>query len=1310
MTEAFTPDGPRQLLTDLCRVVNERVPAEESIQSSFAARNETAERTCRETQEQLTARYRADKEAAETDYAAVRTESTARYDFEHESVQKEYDAARQAIMERFEAARTAAEEEMQEAHWDANAIAEAAKGGPNIQLEDVQAQLDIRWRELQAIHQQAVALLNRWGQWQDFADPQASAMLLERHPGRRFCHALESARPQYQSLSRLMAPRFLQGLRPMAMFFLIWAIGTVPAGIYYTWPNMEQWVPASAVGSFVTFLVLWGVCALVARRRCADCYLALRRTLIEAGLDHASTLETAKADCLRLYEAIDSRRRSDVNRASEKFAGTMGEILRRKELEIVEIEAKFPPRLTAIATARERALDEADAKYPPLLQRLEDQYTAKSEAIRQDHARAMAESRARYERDWAEMAGRWRSGLERFRAGVKEIADDCQRLFPDWNTEDWSRWKPAAEIPAAVRFGQAEIKLDKIRGGVPKDERLRPAQTDFSLPLLLPLPQHSTFLFKAADDGRARAVESIQAIMLRLLTALPPGKVRFTIFDPVGLGENFSAFMHLADYDELLVNSRIWTDTDHIEQRLTDLTQHMENVIQLYLRNEFQSIQQYNAFAGEMAEPYRVLVVANFPANFTDTAAQRLKSIVASGARCGVFVLLSIDTRLPAPHHFNVADLETDTRVLTWKDGQFRWPHADYGPVVPALDKPPPAERFTEIVRAVGQHVKDVGRVEVPFRCVIPEEPAWWTADSRGGIDVPLGRAGAMKLQSLDLGRGTSQHVLISGKTGSGKSTLLHVLITNLALRYSPDEVELYLVDFKKGVEFKAYARYQLPHARVVAIESEREFGLSVLQRLDAELKTRGDSFRKLGVQDIKGFRNAQPDTKLPRILLMVDEFQELFVEDDRIAQEAGLLLDRLVRQGRAFGMHVFLGSQTLGGAYSLARTTIGQMAIRIALQCSEADAHLILSEDNSAARLLTRPGEAIYNDANGLYEGNHPFQIVWLSDDERDDYLNRVHQIAGRRNYRAMAPIVFEGNVPADPAENVSLRDWLAAAQWPDACPAAMAWLGSAVAIKEPTAATFARQSGSNLLMVGHREEASLGVMATALVSLAAQLSPGKRLAQALVPADSHNGARFYILDGIRPEAPEAGFWQRVVRAVPHGVTIAEPRDVPRVMTELSAEICRRQQDGHDGRFPPIYLFIYNMSRFRDLRKEDDYSFGNDDKPASPGKQFATLLREGPALGIHTIAWCDSYSTVSRLLDRQSLRDFDMRVLFQMNATDSSSLMDSPDAAKLGVHRAIFYDEGHGQIEKFRPYGLPPSDWLEAVRNQLHGRCLGGN
>ena len=244
--------------------------------------------------------------------------------------------------------------------------------------------------------------------------------------------------------------------------------------------------------------------------------------------------------------------------------------------------------------------------------------------------------------------------------------------------------------------------------------------------------------------------------------------------------------------------------------------------------------------------------------------------------------------------------------------------------------------------------------------------------------------------------------MLIAGRTGSGKSTLMHALITNLALNYSPDEIDLYLIDFKKGVEFKVYATHELPHASVVAIESEREFGISVLERLDAELRLRADRFREAGVQDVAGYRNTPGTPPLPRILLIVDEFQEFFSEEDKLAQEAALWLDRLVRQGRAFGIHIILGSQSLGGAFTLARSTLGQMAVRIALQCSENDAALDLEREQHRARMLSRPGEAIYNDANGAPEGNHFFQVVWLSEERREAHLKELLERA-----RAQKPVL---------------------------------------------------------------------------------------------------------------------------------------------------------------------------------------------------------------------------------------------------------------------------------------------------------------
>ncbi len=494
-------------------------------------------------------------------------------------------------------------------------------------------------------------------------------------------------------------------------------------------------------------------------------------------------------------------------------------------------------------------------------------------------------------------------------------AAGSRERFPPWEHIAANDAALPEFIPDGIRIGDYEIDLRRFPKGLPATKELATNPTAVRIPAVLPFPQNPSLVLKSSEEGRSVAVEVLQTAMLRLLTLLPPGKVRFTVIDPLGLGENFAGFMHLADFDELLISGRIWTEPDQIEKQLGNLTEHMESVFQKYLRNEFESIEEYNVHAGEVAEPYRVLVVANFPTGFTERAAQRLASIATSGPRCGVFTLTSIDTKPNLPHGFDPADLEANAALFQWRNREFVTTAFGSEPIPLRPDPPPRPAVFASIVRMVGEHSKDVRRVEVPFRRIIPSDDQLWTADSRRGIDCPLGRAGATKLQHMRFGSGTSQHVLVAGKTGSGKSTLLHVLITNLALRYSPSEVEFYLIDFKKGVEFKTFATHELPHARVIAVESDREFGTSVLERLDTELKTRGDIFREAGVQDVESFRNARPEFPMPRILLVVDEFQEFFTEDDRYSQTASLLLDRLVRQGRAFGIHVLLGSQSLGGA-----------------------------------------------------------------------------------------------------------------------------------------------------------------------------------------------------------------------------------------------------------------------------------------------------------------------------------------------------------------------------------------------------------
>ena len=104
----------------------------------------------------------------------------------------------------------------------------------------------------------------------------------------------------------------------------------------------------------------------------------------------------------------------------------------------------------------------------------------------------------------------------------------------------------------------------------------------------------------------------------------------------------------------------------------------------------------------------------------------------------------------------------------------------------------------------------------------------------------------------------------------------------------------------------------------------------------------------------------------------------------------------------------------------------------------------------------------------------------------------------------------------------------------------------------------------------------------------------------------------------------------------------------------------------------------------------------------ATPAATLLELITEGPARGIHVILTCDSYSNVNRFLGRKALRKSKCGWPFQMSATDSASLIDAPDAATLGLHRAVLFNDREGSLETFRPYALPGNDWLEEITKQL--------
>jgi hypothetical protein len=133
----------------------------------------------------------------------------------------------------------------------------------------------------------------------------------------------------------------------------------------------------------------------------------------------------------------------------------------------------------------------------------------------------------------------------------------------------------------------------------------------------------------------------------------------------------------------------------------------------------------------------------------------------------------------------------------------------------------------------------------------------------------------------------------------------------------------------------------------------------------------------------------------------------------------------------------------------------------------------------------------------------------------------------------------------------------------------------------------------------------------------------------------------------------------------------------------------------------------ILGIDKFRMLRQDDEFSFSSseDSGAVAPSKAFGDILVEGPSYGIHSIVWCDTLGNLNRTFSRKTLREFESRVLFQMSATDSSELIDSPAANRLGLYNAMLYSVQTGGTEKFRPYSLPDMDLIEELGKNLSSR-----
>jgi len=225
-----------------------------------------------------------------------------------------------------------------------------------------------------------------------------------------------------------------------------------------------------------------------------------------------------------------------------------------------------------------------------------------------------------------------------------------------------------------------------------------------------------------------------------------------------------------------------------------------------------------------------------------------------------------------------------------------------------------------------------------------------WADPARGPrTAIGVGTGGLVTVDLVDDG----PHGLVAGTTGAGKSELLRTLVAGLAATLSPAELNVVLVDFKGGAAFDACAR--LPHTVGLVTDLDEHLAGRMLRSLRAELASRERVLRAAGVSSLDELATQSGPGRLPRLLLVIDEFALLVAQ---LPEFVPGLID-IAQRGRSLGFHLLLATQRPAGVID--NKIRANTNLRIALRVhDDADSLDVIGTRQAATIPRQQPGQAV--------------------------------------------------------------------------------------------------------------------------------------------------------------------------------------------------------------------------------------------------------------------------------------------------------------------------------------------------------------
>lgn len=475
---------------------------------------------------------------------------------------------------------------------------------------------------------------------------------------------------------------------------------------------------------------------------------------------------------------------------------------------------------------------------------------------------------------------------------------------------------------------------------------------------------------------------------MRLLSSAPLVQLEIILVDALSLGGINLARRFLDKDNDFIYQQRILTESEEIKEALK------------YLYNLQQKLAGYKDFAhyNENKEdqlPLKALFLSGVDALSSD-ALYYLEKIMRFGSKNGVLSFVNLESE----KNKSAEDLKRYAEFFKDRTSFERLKYLNAEVINDHGIQSKHMQDFAAKIKAYYEQKKQVKRELKDLQ----REQEFWTKSSQFEVSVPVGWDINHKEVCFEIGE-AQNHTLICGRSGSGKSNFLHVLIQNLAFYYVPNEAQLFLLDYKEGVEFNAYAKEGiLEHARLVSVASSVGFGVSFLSWLDKETKKRGELFKQSGAKDLNAYRK---HGEMPRLIVVIDEFQVLFSDSStKEKKRVEAYLTTLLKKGRSYGVHLILATQTMRGT-DINNSLMAQIANRIALSMDAEDSDSILSDD--VACELTPRIEGIFNN-NGGHQKYHTKMSIPKAPDEFEPFIKKIHKEFNQRNLAPIEHKIYNG------------------------------------------------------------------------------------------------------------------------------------------------------------------------------------------------------------------------------------------------------------------------------------------------------------